>query len=449
MTSTQTKLKRKASVIFDEDKYYVNEKTGKVFLLKAGRPLKGNNSDFFEITQEEYANLVGNKQSQSDDGLYEFVRDLGAKQTEMSVYEENKSSNINKNKIIALASEYREDGIPNADYAKSLITPLSDEIKSSNEEFFQNITKNENIVSDTVGSVVSSLVKEAKKIIPSKLTIKVENNKQISKIFNLNEKRKKKLEINAKTIAVLQKNLDEEKKSIEERIVKVSEKIKEYGLTIIRFGEVKEEFDEILEIRKLYLESLPEGNDRTPEQHKFVENFIKDSENIVAMLIDIEGFITSTNLRRTTFEKNKEASEEVLSTLNRLDLFMMPSLIHEYDIYLSNKNLSISNDVISIANNALTSVTNKNTDSMRDSLIKAAHLKNNPSQDIQSLLRRQKELILVTQKVQEVLETKREEAVEYRKNLKLINKSSLEMRTHVNTENVNQHLEFLENLKRD
>lgn len=426
----------------DYDRYFLNRQKASAFLLKKGSKLKGNMKNFIELSFEEYQDLFDKSNS------IDFESNFNSGYTTTAIVKESISDKgYSYSELKRKAENFSSEGIPDFDFSDALIKPFSDQIKKNNAEFLTAEDNDSPSLNENISTIVKKLQSEAKKMIPGKLAIKVESSKHISKMFNLSGKRKKKLNLTKKSISVLQGSLDHEKQSIAAHINAIGDKIEEYGNNIINFGHIRNKIQNIIEQRDEYIKLIPEV-EKTPEQHVFVEDFIKESEKIIVLLLDINGFISSTEQRKKMLEFNRDAFKEVLNNVRRIDTILMPAMIGEYEAYVVNQNLASSTDVKDAVYSAINEVTNRNTDQMKINIQKAYAGYNDPVQNAETMLKRQTELLAASLDIDEAVKKSREKNIKYFESISLINKSSIEMREMKGTSSISSHLEYIDRLKK-
>lgn len=439
------KLEIKQTV--DYDRYFLNKQKSTAFMLKKGSKLKGNIGNFLELSFDEYQDLFETSEPNNyfENKFDEKVNNQSKTSTNM-VRDNLSDKGYSYSELKRKAEIFSSEGIPDFNFSDNLIKPFSDQIKKSNTEFLKAEDNESPSLNENISTIVKKLQSEAKKMIPGKLAIKVESSKHISKMFNLSGKRKKKLNLTKKSISVLQGTLDNEKASIASHINAITDKVKEYGDNIINFGHVRNKIQNIIEQRDEYIKLIPEG-EKTPEQHVFIENFIKESEKIIVLLLDVNGFISSTEQRKKMLEFNRGAFEEVLNNVSRIDTILMPAMIGEYEAYVVNQNLASSTDVKDAIYSAINEATNRNTEQMKINIQKAYEGYNDPVQNAETMLKRQTELLAASLDIDDAVKKSREKNIKYFESISLINKSSIEMREMKGTSSIASHLEYIERLK--
>lgn len=425
----------------DHERYFFNKGKSRAFVLKKGAKLKGNTDNFIELSFEEYHDIISESEIENN-----FFSKMERDTTTEMVLETNSQKGYSYHELKNKAENFNSEGIPDFDFSDNLIKPFSEQIKKNNAEFLTNEEKDSTGLNENISSIVKKIQSEAKRMIPSKIAIKVENSKHISKMFNLSGKRKKKLNLTKKSISLLQSSLDHEKESISSQIISITNKISEYGENIINFAKVRNEIQNIIEQREEYIKLIPKG-EKTPEQHVFIENFIKESEKIIVLLLDVNSFISSTEQRKRMLEFNRGAFEEVLNNVRRIDTILMPAMIGEYEAYVVNQNLSSSTGVKEAVYTAINEATNRNTEQMKINIQKAYSGYNDPVQNAETMLKRQTELLAVSLDIEDAIKESRIKNAKYFESISLINKSSVEMREMKGTSSIDSHLEYIEKLK--
>lgn len=411
------------------DRYFVNKDTGKSFRVKAGSKLKGDYESYEEVLGEQSTfNQEYFKKNES---------------TKMSTFTHHEKLSLSD--VAEKARNYDATGLKGLEFVNNQLKPLSEAIKNNATEFLNNSEENSGI-NENVSNIVNKIRNEAKKMIPSKIAVKVESSKHISKMFNLSDKRQKKLNISKKSISVLQQSLDKEKIDIASKINAIKNKIEDYSYNIKSFGDLRDQIEDIIQEREYYVSNFPQ-NQNTNEEKIFVEEFIKESEKIITLLLDVNGYITSTNQRKKMFELNLEAFAVVLNNLDRVDSMLIPTMIGEYESYVANQNLSKSTNFNETVLNAIDQVANKNTSDLTDNVKKAYNLYNSPVHNIESMLKRQSEILSLTLDIDEAIAASRERNTNYIESISLINESSLQAHDAKNKSSVKNHLDYLEKLK--
>lgn len=427
---------KKNKLIFNEDKYFANEKTGKLIILRAGRELRGKINDYYELSEDEYNQLIAKREGYEE------------KETTSIQFYEEIESNWSEREIKHKAMNFSLDGIPSYEEVNDMLRPIAERTQSETKNFLENKEEITNTVSNELGGVLRRFYAEAKKIVPSKLTMKIESHKKISKMFNLDKKRNEKLKLSKENISELRNIILKENVFIHGRIEDMKEKIRVYGENIIELGGVRDKIDDIINARAIYISVIYEKGDLDPAQQKFTADFIRDTESIIASKMDIEAWISSIEQRRNLIEKHKDAAGQAVRQLNNLENIMMPSLIQEYEAYNISKDLTSTHDVINIAKNGMKESMDKNTAMMGSAIRKSIELHNSPVHSIESLLKRQNEIIQLTKDIDQGIEASRKNIIDYKENITLINNAAVALRENSGKANIQSHLEYIEQLKK-
>ena len=433
---------------------YFLSKTGKSFKIPKNKTLKGDPNDFIEISEEEFT-FLKNPQKEEISEIFDAKKliDNENKETGSNLSMGNVHyKKMSSTEIRIKAKNFDSEGIPNFETANDLTRSISDLIKNSNNEFLSDdATAKESTMGGNAVEIIKMLTAKTKDMVPGKLAIKAESSKRISKMFNLSEKRQKKLVITKKSIKVLQGSLNDEIKGIHKSLDEFTDKISSYNKNIVEFAKVRDDVQDIIEFREEYIQNILEISDhenRTHEQNNFIETFMRETEKVVTLMVDINAYITSTEQRKEIMKINRDASEEVLNNLNRVDTILMPSMIQEYEAYVSNQRLKSSNNVKVAISSAITELTKRNTEQMVENVGNVYKDYGNPVHNIEEMLSRQKELIKIGDTVKDAIRESRKQHVKYLESISLINQSSIKLhKDSGDNETIKEHLQYIQDLK--
>lgn len=429
------KVKTEEKRVFDEDKYFVNEKTGKLFCLKEGSRLNGDLERFIELSEEQFEEYSS----------YRKEKRFNNKKTKSKEMVEYDSSFEKEEKIRSLAMVYDDSTMPKMDDANKIFLPISEKIKENFDTFLSETEERKGLVSENVATLAGKLQKEAKKIVPKKLVAKMENSKHLAKLFSLKEKRNKKLNISKKSIMDIKGLLQEEKMTTAHGIKTLTKKIEEYADTIIQLGHGVEEISKYLEDRLMFLEGIPDG-EKTFEQEKFIQSFQEETEEMATTLVEMKAMITSTAQRRTINEENRIAATIVLKQLDKVDNFVLTQIFQEYEIYMMQRDLSNSNDVIKVTNKSLNNIMEENTSSMKKSLLESHKLKGQLNVQVETLAKRQSAMIELAESIEKVAEESRAKIIKDNEDLAFINQTAIYTRKNIQTQSTESHINHVRRL---
>lgn len=440
MVKVNTEMKVDQEVrVFEEDKYFVNSKTMKLFVLRAGKKLNGDLSLYIEISEGMYKEQL-NKKSGSP-------VNQESNSTEISDFDQQR---MLENKIKALAESFSDEGIPTLKDVNSMLEPVTNRVKKETSDFLESRKESGGLMKESAVNVFQNLKKEVKKIIPSKLSLRMEGLKKLEKMFKLKDKRNQKLNTSKENISKLQSELNKETNEIVEGINNIETKIEEYGDSIIKLGGVLSMIDNILDQRTFYIESLPkkDKSEYSYEEGVFIQKFMKETEDIALKKVNIKAFIASIEQRRSIYEQDRQGAEIVLKKMEDIHLFLIPNLIQEYEMSFIDQSLNNSNRFIDIVDKGHEEIFNQNTSSMKNTIMNAHKNENSVAIKIELLAKRQTEIFTLSDELVKISKEQKIKLIEDSELLTLTSKSAAEVRTNLQEMKIEEHLQYLKDLSK-